>query len=179
MLFRNFLQFRSVILCDLALIWFVSYSQTANCIFFVRLIAWNLQLGVRLDSCFWKTFHLLYLLCKHRALSLHVQVVTMLKSLTMSRTAKITQTLNTRDLTSQLESCKNSDSFSLGVFLKFSRDFVFCSHKALVYLLVLSPCVHVVCFPMQKLKFFDFFLVWFLQMTSEMEPIFLEDPSCS
>ena len=65
MLFRSFHQFSSpwlwgpcwfVLHYDLVLIWFVSFSKIATCTIFVIFVAWSLQMGIRWDSCFGRTF---------------------------------------------------------------------------------------------------------------------------
>ena len=56
---------------------------------------------------------------KISALKLHMHLVALLASVTMSRPAKTTQKLNMLNLTSYLESCKSFNSFNLNAFQSF------------------------------------------------------------
>ena len=80
--------------------------------------------------------------------------------------------------TSQLESCKSSDSFSLSVFLNFLRDFFHCIRKAFVYFLILGRCFIFGwgAFSVANIENFDFFC---LKSSNcyQMKPMFIEDPS--
>ena len=93
-------------------------------------------------------------------------------SVTISWPAKTTQMVKFQRLDFSNRVLQRFRQFQSECFLMFSGDLFHFSYKALVYLLILGPCVPVGCFSMQKLKFFVFF-----SLTSKMKPMCVESPS--
>ena len=103
-------------------------------------------------------------LCIDGALSLHLHVVALPVSVTMSGPSKTAQNLNRWKLISYFEQCKSSDSFSLKAFQIYFSILVRLFSRTLVFIWAVLQC--------QEKLFCRFVLVW----NFEMKPLFLENP---
>ena len=110
------------------------------------------------------------------ALSLHLRVVALPSSVTMSWPAETTEKLNRSGLDFLVLVLQNSNCLNLNAFFNFASLLYLPGYMVHVQLLPLWSCGSFALFSMRRLEFLTF-LVWNFQTVFPLNPLFSECPS--